>query len=95
MKRNPYIAYNCIRMSRHGVVVLNGTHTDPLTELLERGVDPQHALRQVLTEMGYERDDFHTPRIAGIVAFDTGYLGIARVDAVEVTSFALLEYTAG
>ena len=51
VKRNPYIAYNCIRMSRHGVVVSNGTHTDPLTELLDRGVDPQHALRQVLTEM--------------------------------------------
>lgn len=91
VKRNPYIAYHCIRIADGGVVVSNGTHTDPITEELDRGVAPETALQHVLTEMGYERDDFNTPRIAGIVAHDTGYLGIARVDAVEVTSFKLAE----
>ena len=90
VKRNPYIAYNCIRMSRQGVVVSNGTHTDPIFEQLERGIAPKDALECVLAEMGYERDDFNTPRIAGIVTRETGYLGIARIDAVEVTSFALV-----
>ncbi|MHB0998543.1 MAG: IMP cyclohydrolase [Armatimonadota bacterium] len=91
VRRNPYIAYNCIRISSNGVVVSNGSHTDPIYDKLEQGIDPHDALRQVLTEMGYEKDDFNTPRIAGIVTNDIGYIGTARVDAIEVGSFTLKE----
>ena len=66
MKKNPYIAYNCLRVSKNGAVVSNGSHTDPIFERLESGTPPDVALQEVLTEMGYERDDFNTPRIAGI-----------------------------
>lgn len=91
MKKNPYIAYNCIRVSKNGVVVSNGSHTDPLFEELEAGVEPDVALQKVLSEMGYEKDDFNTPRIAGIVTNQAGYIGTARIDAVEVSCFNLEE----
>ena len=91
MKQNPYIAYNCIRVSPCGVVVSNGSHTDPIFEKIEAGVTPDTALQQVLTEMGYEKDDYNTPRIAGVVTNTVGFIGIVRVDGVEVSSFELEE----
>jgi IMP cyclohydrolase len=89
IKKNPYIAYNCIRRSKNGVVVSNGSHTDPIYALLEQGVSPKVALAQVLEEMGYEKDDYNTPRIAGIVTEAAGFLGIVRADGLEVSEFAL------
>ncbi|MBI2844715.1 MAG: IMP cyclohydrolase [Armatimonadetes bacterium] len=93
IKRNPYIAYNCIRVSESGVVVSNGSHTDPIYEELESGASPEDALRKVLDEMGYERDQYNTPRIAGIVTEDRGYLGIIRDDGLEVAGFSLKDKT--
>lgn len=89
MKRNPYIAYNCLRISSRGVVVSNGSHTDPIFDKLEAGIAPDVAIQQVLTEMGYERDDFNTPRIAGVVTDAVGFIGTVRADGVEVSSFEL------
>ena len=91
MKRNPYIAYNCVRVSKNGVVVSNGSHTDPIFEKIEEGVAPDVALQQVLTEMGYEKDEYNTPRIAGVVTDTVGFIGIVRADGVEVSSFDLQE----
>ncbi|MCE5199622.1 MAG: IMP cyclohydrolase [Armatimonadota bacterium] len=93
MKKNPYIAYNCIRVSKNGVVVSNGSHTDPIFEKLEQGVAPDVALQQVLTEMGYEKDEYNTPRIAGVVTDEVGYIGTVRVDGVEVSTFDLNDNT--
>lgn len=90
-KRNPYIAYNCLRVSSKGVVVSNGSHTDPIFDMLEAGIHPDEAIQRVLTEMGYEHDDFNTPRIAGVVTESVGFIGIVRTDAVEVSSFELEE----
>ncbi len=89
MKKNPYIAYNCIRISKNGVVVSNGSHTDPIFEKLEQGMSPDVALQTVLTEMGYEKDEYNTPRIAGVVTDAAGYIGTVRADGVEVSSFDL------
>ena len=89
LKKNPYIAYNCIRAGAKGVVVSNGTHTDPIHEAIEAGTPPDAALQSVLGEMGYERDEFNTPRIAGVLAGGVGYLGIVRIDGLEVTCFDL------
>jgi len=91
MKKNPYIAYNCLRTTPRGIVVSNGTHTDAIAEVLASGATPDTALQQVLNEMGYEKDEFNTPRIAGIITDTMGYLGIVRADAVEVTGFELVE----
>ena len=91
MKRNPYIAYNCLRVSSNGVVVSNGSHTDPIFDKIEAGVAPDAAIQQVLTEMGYERDDYNTPRIAGVVTDSVGFIGTVRADGVEVSSFELEE----
>lgn len=91
MKRNPYIAYNCIRVSDNGVVVSNGSHTDPIFDKLQAGVKPEAALQQVLEEMGYERDDYNTPRIAGIVTEHVGYVATIRADGFEVAGFDLEE----
>ena len=89
MKRNPYIAYNCIRVSAKGVVVSNGSHTDSIFDKLEAGIQPDVAIQQVLEEMGYERDDFNTPRIAGIVTDKVGFIGTVRADGLEISSFEL------
>jgi len=93
MKKNPYIAYNCIRVSRNGVVVSNGLHTDPIFEEIEKGTAPDAALQKVLIQMGYEKDDFNTPRIAGVVTDTLGFLGTVRADGVEVSTFGLEDNT--
>jgi len=89
VEKSPYIAYNCIRVSKRGVVVSNGSHTDPIYEALQAGRAPEQALAGVLAEMGYEHDQYNTPRIAGIVTPDRGYLGIIRADGLDVDSFLL------
>ena len=89
MTKNPYIAYNCIRTCANGTVVSNGSHTDPILEKLAKGTAPDVALQQVLSEMGYEKDDFNTPRIAGIVTDTLGFIGTVRADAVEIGTFGL------
>jgi len=89
MKRNPYIAYNCIRVSPNGIVVSNGSHTDKIWEKINAGAEPEGAIHDVLLEMGYERDELNTPRIAGVVTEDLGYLGIVRPDGVETMKFVL------
>lgn len=93
LEKNPYIAYNCIRVSPNGVVVSNGTHTDAIFEKLERGDPPDQAIQHVLSEMGYEKDELNTPRIAGVVTDASGYLGIVRPDAVEISVFDLQDNT--
>ena len=93
MKKNPYIAYNCIRVCENGVVVSNGSHTDPILDQLRSGTAPDVAIQKVLTDMGYEKDDFNTPRIAGVVTDSYGFIGTVRADAVEVSSFGLVENT--
>ncbi|MCE5315435.1 MAG: IMP cyclohydrolase [Armatimonadota bacterium] len=89
MKKNPYIAYNCIRISKNGTVVSNGSHTDPIFDRIEKGISPDVALQTVLAEMGYEKDEYNTPRIAGVVTGEVGYIGTVRADGVEVSSFDL------
>ena len=93
MKKNPYIAYNCIRVCENGVVVSNGSHTDPILDQLRSGTAPDVAIQKVLTDMGYEKDDFNTPRIAGVVTEDHGFIGTVRADAIEIGTFGLEENT--
>lgn len=89
--KNPYIAYNCLRTVRDLAVVTNGSHTDPITERLESGMNMRDALATVMLALDYEHDSLRTPRIAGVVRQDgsSGYLAIVRHDALLVREFAL------
>ena len=95
---NPYVSYNCVRIADGGThaVVGNGSHVDPIVEKLELGYPPRDALVEPLLALDYEKDDYDTPRIAGVVsesddaddadvADDAGaYVGIVRRDALVV-----------
>jgi IMP cyclohydrolase len=91
---NPYIAYNCLRRTDGGAVLGNGSHVDPVAEKLELGYPARDALVTALLALDFERDDYDTPRIAGVVgaagAGDGGsgaeraFVGIVRRDALLV-----------
>ncbi len=90
---NPYISYNCLRLTDHGAVVGNGSHVDPIAEKLALGYPARDALAEPLLALDFEKDDYDTPRVAGIVgvtddptATETpaGYIGTIRRDAMIV-----------
>ena len=84
---NPYISYNCVRTTDDGeaAVVGNGTQVDPIVEKLELGYPTRDALAETLLALDYEKDDYDTPRIAGVVG-EESYVGIVRRDALLVES---------
>jgi IMP cyclohydrolase len=90
--KNPYIAYNCLRLVGPYAVATNGSHTDPVTEKLAAGMNMRDALVAALFGMDYEHDSLNTPRIAAVVqkGSDKGYLGIVRHDALHVSEFTLV-----
>lgn len=89
--KNPYIAYNCLRIVGNVAVATNGSQTDPIAEKLESGMSIRDALVSVLCALDYEKDDYNTPRIAAVAdpGSKTGYLGIVRHDALLVEAFDL------
>jgi len=95
LSKNPYIAYNCVRVAegagRVVAVATNGSQTDLITEKIASGMSIRDALVQSLIVLDYEKDDFNTPRIAVAVArgADEGWGGIVRADGLHVRSFAL------
>lgn len=89
LARNPYIAYNCIRVLDDAAVVANGTQADTILEKIEDGMRPRDAISLCLATLGYERDELDTPRIAGAVKGDRGWLGIAKKDELRVQEFKL------
>ena len=91
LARNPYIAYNCIRIGEATAVVANGTQADMIMERIEDGGKPLDALAISLVAYGYERDELDTPRIAGVVRGKMGWLGIARKEEFRVRQFELKE----
>lgn len=80
---NPYIAYNCLRTVGDKAVIGNGSHVDPIAEKLELGYPSRDALAEALLALDYEKDDYDTPRIAGIVG-SNAYIGTVRNDALLV-----------
>lgn len=91
LERNPYIAYNCIRMAGKAAVIANGTQADMIAEKIIDGTKPLDAVALSLTAYGYERDELDTPRIAGVVMGDRGWLGIARKGEIRAKEFDLSE----
>lgn len=92
IQKNPYIAYNCLRIARGLAVVTNGSHTDPVAEKIESGMAPRDALAYAMLSMDYEHDSLDTPRISGVVQADgkKGWLAIVRKDALLVKEFDMV-----
>lgn len=92
LRKSPYIAYNCVRIAGDRVVASNGSHTDPIAEKIESGMPVRDALVSTLLALDFEKDDYSTPRIAGVVPLegDTGWLGIVRADALVVKAVPLV-----
>jgi len=96
---NPYVSYNCVRTverdAGEAAVVGNGSHVDPITEKLGLGYPARDALAESLLALDYEKDDYDTPRISGVLtggADDdtaaTAYVGTVRKDALLVREVA-------
>jgi len=84
LRKNPYISYSCLRIVQNYAVVSNGSHTDVIAEKLSMGYPPRDALAMALLSMDYEKDDYRTPRIAGIAGEKSLYLGIVSEDQLSV-----------
>ena len=90
----PYISYNCVQVTDRGAVIGNGSHVDPIAEKLELGYPARDALAEPLLALDFEKDDYDTPRIAGIVGVDddptatadgkSAFVGTVRRDALLV-----------
>ena len=86
---NPYVSYNCVRTADspsegRSVVVGNGSHVDPVAEKAAMGYPARDALAESLLALDYEKDDYDTPRVAGVVREDAAVVGIVRRDALLV-----------
>jgi IMP cyclohydrolase len=90
--KNPYIAYNCLRVAGAWAIATNGSQTDPIAEKVEAGMPVRDAFAAALLTLDYEKDDYSTPRIAAAVPLegDTGWLGIVRHDALVVKAIPLV-----
>ncbi|MEA2013377.1 MAG: IMP cyclohydrolase [Verrucomicrobiota bacterium] len=89
--KNPYIAYNCLRITADIVVATNGAQTDPITEKIDSGMSIRDALITCTFALDYEHDQLDTPRISSVVdrKTRTAYLGIVRKDALLVKEIKL------
>lgn len=92
LARNPYIAYNCLRLSGKIALVTNGSQTDPIIEKISSGMNLRDSLAFPLLAMDYEKDSLNTPRIAAAVDAEKKVcmLGIVRHDAILVREFPLV-----
>jgi len=86
---NPYVAYNCLRVVEtprgDATAIGNGSHVDPIAEKLELGYPARDAVSTALLALDFEKDDYDTPRIAGVLGGDgAATIGIVRRDAVLV-----------
>ena len=64
---NTYISYNGICIVGNTAVVSNGAHTDVIADKIALGMNAKDALAYSLLTMDYEKDDYNTPRIAGVI----------------------------
>jgi len=91
--KNPYIAYNCLRVVGETAIATNGAQTDPIAEKVQAGVPLRDALAWTLLVLDYEKDQYQTPRIAAAVRRGeaAGFLGVIRQDGLEVRRMPLAQ----
>lgn len=92
LAKNPYIAYHCLRLAGKIAVATNGSHTDPIVEKIQAGMNLRDAFAISLLAMDYEKDALDTPRIAVGVDAETkqGVVAIVRKDALLVQLYDLV-----
>ena len=97
VQKNPYIAYNCVRLVCGGevAVVTNGSHTDPVAEKIETGMGVRDALVLASMALDYEKDQYNTPRVSAVAdrRDGSGWLAVVRDDGLEVRRMPLREGT--
>ncbi len=93
VQKNPYIAYNCVRVVIDGrvAVVTNGSHTDPIAEKIALGMPVRDALVLSSFALDYEKDQYDTPRVSAVVDQRDGsaWLAVVRRDGLEVRQIPL------
>jgi IMP cyclohydrolase len=93
VQKNPYIAYNCVRVVCGGAVavVTNGSQTDSIAEKIDQGMAPRDAITLSSLLLDYEKDSYNTPRVSAVVdkRDGSGWLGIVRHDGIQVERVAL------
>ena len=91
LSKNPYIAYNCIRLSGAVALATNGSQTDPIIEKIIAGMNLRDAFALPMLAMDYEKDSLNTPRVSAAVDAEkkVAMLGIVRHDAILVREFPL------
>jgi IMP cyclohydrolase len=83
--KNPYIAYNSVKIVKNIAVVSNGSHTDVIADKIASGMTIRDSIALSLLSMDYEKDDFNTPRIAGATTINgDSYIGIITRDDLIV-----------
>lgn len=91
--KNPYIAYNCVRVVCDGEVAVatNGSQTDPIAEKIAMGTPLRDALAACSLSMDYEKDQYNTPRVSAVVdaTAGEGWLATVREDGLEVRRMPL------
>ena len=92
--KNPYIAYNCVRLVCDGqvAVVTNGSQSDPIAEKIAAGMSARDAMVLSMMALDYEKDDYNTPRISAVADKrdgGAGWLGIVRHDGLSVRRMPL------
>ena len=96
---NPYVSYNCVRVVKPvggrsnsekashdeapSIAIGNGTHVDAVAEKLILGYPARDALAHSLLAYDFEKDEYDTPRIAGVLGVES-FVGIVRRDALLV-----------
>lgn len=87
---NPYINYNCIRIIDDISIVSNGFQTDVIADKIALGMNLRDAMAYSLLTMDYEKDSYHTPRIAAVVTASTDedeygcYIGIVNDNKILI-----------
>ncbi len=93
IQKNPYIAYNCVRVVSDNriAVATNGSHTDPIAEKIDLGMPIREALALSHLAMDYEKDDYNTPRVSGVIDRSNGetWLAVVREDGINVRRYSL------
>jgi len=91
LRKNPYIAYNCLRRAGDFMVATNGSQTDPIAEKIAMNMPVRDAVTLGLLAMDYEKDSLDTPRIVAVIGKNAPVctLGIVRKNAVLVREFEL------
>ena len=77
LHKNPYIAYNAVRIAGELAVATNGSHTDPIAEKIAIGRAAARRAGRRRCSRSTTRRTRSTPRIAGIVPRE-GDVGLAR-----------------